>query len=98
MKSIVRYNYRIYPTETQKVFLGHSFGCARYIFNEGICQIKRQMDNKLPPLFASDIIASLPWLKKQEKTAFLKRPSAIVLQQSLMHLDIALKRCFNKDK
>ena len=42
MLKSLRYRYRIYPTETQKVFLAQSFGSARFIYNHAIERIQKK--------------------------------------------------------
>ena len=30
----IAYRFRIYPTEEQKIFLGKTFGCCRFLYNQ----------------------------------------------------------------
>nr|WP_307731154.1 helix-turn-helix domain-containing protein [Microseira wollei] len=32
----LRYRYRIYPTESQKIALAKLFGCVRFVWNDGL--------------------------------------------------------------
>lgn len=41
-----RYQYRIYPTDQQRQFLAHVFGCVRVVFNDALALCKRS--EKLP--------------------------------------------------
>lgn len=91
---VKRYRYRLYPTETQKVFLARSFGAARYIYNHGreVIQTAREQGQTR---FVSEIVADLPRLKRGKETSWLSDVSAVLLQQSLRHLQSALQKAFD---
>ncbi|MHB1631034.1 MAG: RNA-guided endonuclease InsQ/TnpB family protein, partial [Acidithiobacillus sp.] len=91
---VKRYRYRIYPTETQKIFLARSFGAARYIYNHGreVIQTAREQGQTR---FVSDVVADLPRLKREKETSWLSDVSAVLLQQSLRHLQSALQKAFD---
>jgi putative transposase len=94
MLKTLRYQYRIYPTETQKVFLARSFGSARFIYNYALDRI--QSERKAgAKTYASHIIDDLPKLKKTPELAWMREVSSVLLQQSLRHLDKAYKDAFN---
>lgn len=92
-----RYQYRIYPTETQKVFLARSFGSARFIYNYalGRIQSERKAGTKI---HVSHIIADLPKLKKTSELAWMGEVSSVLFQQSLRHLDKAYNDAFNPER
>ena len=97
MLKTFRYQYRIYPTETQKVFLARSFGSARFIYNYalGRIQSERKAGTKI---YVSHIIADLPMLKKTPELAWMGEVSSVLFQQSLRHLDKAYNDAFNPER
>ena len=94
MIKTLRYNYRIYPTETQKVLLARSFGCARYIYNYALNLIQSDYKAGIRTTTA-DVEALIPYMKLQDSTQWLRGVSSVTLQQSLRHLHKAYDNFFN---
>ena len=94
MLKTLRYNYRIYPTETQKVLLAQSFGCARYIYNYALDLIQSDYKAGIRTTTA-DVEALIPYMKLQDSTQWLRGVSSVTLQQSLRHLHKAYDNFFN---
>lgn len=93
-----RYNYRIYPTTEQKDELEINFGCSRFIYNYFVSLNKNQYKDNKTFNFYNTMSSMLTLLKKQDEYLFLKKASSVALQQSLIHLDRALKDCGVKVK
>lgn len=93
-----RYNYRIYPTTEQKVELEVNFGCSRFIYNYFVSLNESQYKGNTTFIFKSEMSSMLTLLKKQEEYLFLGKASSVALQQSIIHLDRALKDCGVKSK
>ncbi|AFZ46237.1 transposase, IS605 OrfB family [Cyanobacterium stanieri PCC 7202] len=91
----LRYKYRVYPDDQQKIALAQLFGCCRYVFNVSLAFCKEQyLETKKKP--SSGILSKrLTNLKKQKDTLWLKEVSAIPLQQSLRDLEVAYSNFFN---
>ena len=94
MIKTLRYNYRIYPTETQKVLLAQTFGCARYIYNYALDLIQSDYKAGIRTTTA-DVEALIPYMKLQDSTQWLRGVSSVTLQQSLRHLHKAYDNFFN---
>ena len=94
MLKTLRYNYRIYPTETQKVLLAQSFGCARYIYNYALDLIQSDYKAGIRTTTA-DVEALIPYMKLQDSTQWLRGVSSVTLQHSLRHLHKAYDNFFN---
>jgi putative transposase len=94
-----RYNYRIYPTDSQKIALSQLFGCVRVVWNDALayCQELYQKGEKKPKnaelqkqfITASKQIAERKWLSEV---------SNIPLQQSLNDLDQSYSNFFQSCK
>jgi putative transposase len=90
----VRYRYRIYPNDRQKVKLAQLLGCCRYVWNQALeyCnklsakKEKKPSNSDLQKLFITQAKKSTPWLKEVASTP---------LQQSLNDLDTAYKIFFD---
>ena len=46
MKRNIAYRYRIYPNEAQEILLQKTFGCARFIWNQMLEEIKRSYEEE----------------------------------------------------
>jgi putative transposase len=82
------YNYRIYPTDSQKYALGKLFGCVRVVWNDALayCDELYRKGEKKPKnaeLQKQFITAS----KQITERKWLSEVSNIPLQQSLNDLD-----------
>ena len=100
-----RYRYRIYPTKEQEISLSKVFGCARYVYNRMLSELKeaRNMVSlitgekyKVPSHF--DMCNFLPFWKKEEDKAWLSEVNSQALQASLGNLADAYKNAFKHKK
>ena len=88
---------RIYPNSQQKDYLSKCFGCARWIYNNGLAKSIEQYKQDKTFLWYNDLAKQIPKLKKSEETKWLKEVDSTSLQQSLKNLDKAFKNfCKNK--
>ena len=96
MAQTARYNFRFYPTPTQKVELAQLFGCVRVVFNWGLAWGRKTLNEgqKLPSY--NDLSGALTHLKRTEERSWLADVSCVPLQQALRHLSGAWSRCFKK--
>ena len=94
----LRYKYRCYPNDQQRLALSKLFGCCRFVFNSGLAFCKEEYStNKKKP--SSGVLSKrLTGLKQDEDTIWLKEVSSIPLQQSLRDLDVAYSNFFNSLK
>jgi putative transposase len=92
----LRYRYRIYPLDSQKIALAKLFGCVRVVWNDalGFCKESHQQGEKhnrgveLQKQFITQA-------KKTECRQWLGEVSAIPLQQSINDLGQAYQNFFN---
>ncbi len=87
---------RIYPSEEQIEELSKQFGCARWVYNHMLNLRIETWQQEQKSLSKSFLIKLLPILKLDEKTSWLKEAHSQILQQSIMHLDLAFQRFFRK--
>jgi putative transposase len=90
------YQYRFYPTCTQRKQLAQSFGCARYVYNWGLQLRKEAWEEEKKSINYNATSKLLTELKRDPSTAFLKQVSSVILQQSLRNLDRAFQNFFDK--
>ncbi len=94
MKHKRAYQYRCYPTPSQRQRLARTFGCARFVYNWALALRKDAYRQHGAHLFYADTSAALTTLKQQETTAWLNEVSSVPPQQALRHLDKAFKNFF----
>ena len=89
-----RYQYRFYPTKTQKVKLAQLFGCIRVVWNDALAICKKEEKkpsfNKLSSLLTES--------KLTEGRKWLNEVSSVPLQQSLRNQEVAFKNFFDSCK
>lgn len=92
------YEYRLNPTEKQKILFAKHFGCNRFIYNWALAlKIKAyNKDNKKISCF--DSIKELTPLKREKEFIWLNEVYCQSLQQSIRHLDNAFTRFFREKK
>lgn len=90
------YEYRIYPTDEQKVLLSKHFGHCRWMYNYALSRKISHYKQTTKTLSRYDIQAEIPVLKKQESTEWLKEVNLQSLQAVLIHLDTAYNKFFTK--
>lgn len=89
----VRYKYRIYPNDVQKVKLNQLFGCCRYVWNQTLAHCNKLYAQKEKKPSNGDL-QKLFITKAHETTLWLKEVASTPLQQSLNDLDTAYKNFF----
>lgn len=92
------FEYRIYPSDEQKVLLEKHFGSCRWIYNYGLAKKISHYTQTKKTLTRYDIQKDLPILKKTEETRWLSEINSQSLQSSLIHLDSAYQRFFREKK
>jgi putative transposase len=90
----LRYNYRLYPSPSQKEALAKAFGCARVAFNDGLRARLDAYDARLPYITDAALSARLTAAKGTPERAWLGEVSAVVLQQALADLNTAYRNFF----
>ncbi|WP_119727487.1 RNA-guided endonuclease InsQ/TnpB family protein [Thermomonospora amylolytica] len=91
----LRYNFRLYPTAGQRTALARAFGCARVVYNDGLCARREAHERGLP--YVSDGELSRRVITEAKKTpqrVWLGEVSAVVLQQALADLNAAYRNFF----
>ncbi len=88
------HKYRLDPTNRQRLLLVQFAGCARYVYNRALVQIKKALGAKeIIPTY-EDAANLLPFLRMAEETEFLADAPAQVLQQALMDLYLSVTAWF----
>jgi putative transposase len=90
------FEYRLYPTDEQKVLLAKHFGSVRWLYNYALSKKVEHFTQTGKTLSVYELKKDIPFLKQDESTAWLKEINSQSLQQSLFHLDTAYKRFFKK--
>ncbi len=86
------YRYRIYPSEDQKHFFDHHFGCCRFVYNHFLnLRIEKWKSEKIN-LSGFDCKKMLPDLKVHYP--WLKGVNSQSLQASVLNLEMAVNRFF----
>jgi putative transposase len=92
-----RYNYRIYPKQSQLTPLAKAFGSSRVVWNDAWWLYKVAERNKLDrPTKISNLV--ITQAKKTEERKWLSEVSSVVLQQSLRDLEAAWSNYFSSLK
>ena len=81
------YQYRCYPTPSQRQMLARTFGCARFVYNWGLRLRTDAYRQRGEHLFYRDTSAALTQLKQQPAYGWLNEVSCVPPQQALRHLD-----------
>lgn len=88
------YKYRLYPTNSQRLVLGQTFGCARFVYNWGLEQRKEAYETTGKGLSNTETSKRLTFLKRESGKEWLRDVSSIPLQQALRNLDRAYTNFF----
>jgi putative transposase len=94
MKQKRAYQYRCYPTPSQRQTLAQTFGCARFVFNWALRLRTNAYRERGEHVFYSDTSAALTQLKRQAAYDWLNGVSCVPPQQALRHLDKAFRNFF----
>ena len=87
--------FRIYPNKEQQHIIHKTFGCSRFIYNQGLSLRSNEFKNG-NSIGYKETNTMLSSYKKSEKFAWLKEVDSVALQQSLRDLDRAYKNFFAK--
>lgn len=90
------YKFRIYPNKTQTNLIQRTFGCCRFIYNQGLDFRQKEYEASNKKVGYSATYAMLKNLKDDEDFDWLNEVDSTALQQSLRDLDSAYKRFFQK--
>ena len=71
----IAYRFRIYPTEEQKILLGKTFGCCRFLYNQMLDDKIREYEKK------KKMLKNTPAMYKREYP-FLKEVDSLALEMS----------------
>lgn len=90
------YKFRIYPTEEQKNFFLHHFGCCRFIYNYLLDLRKRSYEKDKIAIGTFESKKQISVLKKKEGYAWLRMVNSQSLQEASLDLGKAFVRFFKK--
>ena len=91
----LRYNFRVYPSTSQRAGLARAFGCARVVWNDALRLRRDAYTQGLPrPKTAELSKQVIVEAKNTPERAWLGEVSAVVLQQSLRDLETAYSNYF----
>ena len=94
MKQIRGFKYRFYPTDSQRLELAQTFGCTRFVYNWALALRTNSYYQDNVSLSYTDTSNALTKLKKDSEKPWLKKVSAVPLQQGLRHLNTAFQNFF----
>jgi len=94
MKQLRGFKYRFYPTSAQRLELGQTFGCTRFVYNWALALRTNSYYQDQVSLSYTDTSNALTKLKKDPEKPWLKAVSAVPLQQGLRHLNTAFQNFF----
>jgi putative transposase len=87
----LRYNYRLYPSPSQRAALARAFGCARVVFNDALRARQEAHRAGLPYITDAELSARLTATKSTPDRVWLTEVSSVVLQQALADLNAAYR-------
>ena len=87
----IAYRFRIYPTEEQKILLGKTFGCCRFLYNQMLNDKIREYEK------TKKMLNNTPAMYKKEYP-FLKEVDSLALSNVQLHLEKAYKNFFRDSK
>ncbi len=90
------FSYRLKPSKTQSSTFRQYAGCARYVYNQALSQIKKAIEAKERPPSYKTLANQLPHLKRASKTEWLKSVHSQVLQQTLKDLDKGMQSYYRR--
>ena len=88
------YEFRLYPTDEQKLQISKTIGSSRYVYNGFLAQRKELYATEKLNLTYNQCSARLTTLKQDDETCWLKEVDKFALQNSLKDLDRAYKNFF----
>jgi putative transposase len=94
MKIQKAYKFSFTPTKAQAEQLAREFGCARFVWNQGLLRREYAYQQWGVSLSSYDISSQITGLKKLESHSWLKDATAGVLTQKLIDQDKAFNNFF----
>ncbi|MEO3862308.1 transposase, partial [Acrocarpospora sp. B8E8] len=92
----LRYNYRLYPDDSQRQALARLFGCVRVVWNDALAMRKAARKVGLPWIGGGDLQKiCITAAKRTPEREWLGEVSAVPLQQVLRDLDQAYRNFFD---
>ena len=88
------YEFRLYPTDEQKLQIGKTIGSSRYVYNGFLAQRKEIYANEKLSLTYNQCSAILTTMKQDNETRWLKEVDKFALQNSLKDLAKAYTNFF----
>ena len=85
----IAYRFRIYPTEEQKILLGKTFGCCRFLYNQMLNDKIQEYEK------TKKMLKDTPAMYKKEYP-FLKEVDSLALANIQLHLEKAYKNFFSR--
>jgi putative transposase len=83
---------RLYPTESQQVYLAQAFGCVRWVWNQSLNVMTSTYQETGKSVSAMDMKKQIPFWKTEYD--WLKECYSQCLQQSVLNLGVAFKNFF----
>lgn len=87
----IAYRFRIYPTEEQKILLGKTFGCCRFLYNQMLNDKIQEYEK------TKKMLKNTPAMYKKEYP-FLKEVDSLALANVQLHLEKAYKNFFREPR
>ena len=86
------YKFRFYPNKEQAILFEKTFGCCRFVYNEGLAARKERYKDTGETISKYDLMKRLPSLKAANP--WLKEVDAIALQSAIENMDAAYQNFF----
>ncbi|WP_106450429.1 IS200/IS605 family element RNA-guided endonuclease TnpB [Trichococcus alkaliphilus] len=90
------YKFRIYPNQQQRILIGKTIGCSRFVFNHFLSEWNKTYEQTGLGLNYCACSAQLTLLKKETETLWLQEVDSIALQSALRNLSASFDRFFKK--
>lgn len=90
------YKFRIYPNQEQRILIGKTIGCSRFVFNRFLSEWNKTYEETGAGLNYCACSAQLTLLKKETETVWLQEVDSIALQSALRNLSDSFNRFFKK--
>lgn len=87
----IAYRFQIYPTEEQKILLGKTFGCCRFLYNQMLNDKIQEYEK------TKKMLKNTPAMYKKEYP-FLKEVDSLALANVQLHLEKAYKNFFGNPR
>ena len=87
----IAYRFQIYPTEQQKILLGKTFGCCRFLYNQMLNDKIQEYEK------TKKMLKNTPAMYKKEYP-FLKEVDSLALANVQLHLEKAYKNFFGNPR